>query len=771
MELKKIEFFNKLSFITLLITLFVSLFLFIPYISVSLEISKSFLLSIGTILSFFFWLIGRLGEGKIIIPKDRLILFAFLIPLVFLIASLFSISPKASFFGSGFEIGTLGSMLILSMIFFLSSINFQSEKRLWFFVSALFVSGLILILFELFVVFIGFSHTLPMFLKGVSFGNLVGDWNNFALLLGIFVLLSTITIELLNTKILFKIIQYLLLTLSIIILFVINFQFVWLLVGIFSLIIFIYSISIQRSGINIIGGENNKKRFPYISLIIIFTSFLLLISHTFVGNFVSKYANLNNPNIRPSIVTTFNVAVEAIKHNYFLGTGPNTFVIDWTLWQPENITPTIFWNIDFTNGYSFLSTIAVTTGLVGLLLFVLFFIIYLVRGLQSIKVALKDTISNYFIVTILIISIYSWITIIFYNPNILILMLAFCSSGILVGILAYKQTIHMKVFSFLTNTRYYVFYTAGVVLLMVSLIFLVYVYVQKFTSIVYFYKSLNNENRMESLLESERLILKAISIEDNDTYYRLLSDIYLNQIIFISNNKKTSPDILKSDIQQLITNSENAAKSAIAKNPKYYLNYMNLGNLYKTLAPLSIDGSRDNAIVAYDKAYLLAPHNPSILLAKASLEFTHKNNIEARKFINQALDLKSNYVDAIFLLAQIETNEGNFTEAIKQAERGGEVAPNDPTVFFRIGLLHYDLSNFTSAIYALEKAVMLNDRYWDARFLLGQAYKNSGRISDALVQFNVLNKALPDNQDVKNAINLINELQTENDTLNVEKLP
>ena len=138
MESKKVAFFNKLSFVTLLGTVFLSLFFFIPFVSVSLVASKGFLISIGVTLSVFLWLIARLGEGKFVIPKDRLILFAGIIPVVFLVSSFFSPSLYVSFFGSGFEIGTFGSMLVLFCIFFLSTIYFQTEKRLWFFFYSLF---------------------------------------------------------------------------------------------------------------------------------------------------------------------------------------------------------------------------------------------------------------------------------------------------------------------------------------------------------------------------------------------------------------------------------------------------------------------------------------------------------------------------------------------------------------------------------------------------------------------------------------------------------
>ena len=756
MESKKVEFFNKLSFVTLLFTLFACIFFFIPYTPVTLEASKGFLLSVGATLSLFFWLISRLGDGKFIIPKDKLILFGLAIPLVFLIASLFSSSLYISLFGSGFEVGTFGSMLVLFIIFFLSSIYFQSEKRLWYFIGAMFVSGIILVLFELINMFIGFDRILPGFLQGMSSGNLVGSWNNFAFLLGIIVLLSVFTIELLKTKTVLRVIQYSLLSLGILLLIIINVPLVWILVALFSLIIFVYSVSIQHSGVKIIQGENSSKKFPFTSLIILFVSLASLIGSNLVSGFISSYVSLNNPDIRPSIVTTSQIAFNSIKHNPLFGTGPNTFVIDWALWQPKEIAQTVFWNVDFTNGYSLLTTFVVTTGIAGFIALLFFLIIYVTRSIQSIRIALQNTLSNYFIMTTLMISIYSWITIIFHNPNIIMLMLAFSSSGMLVGILVYKQAVPVKSFSFLTDPRNSFFSILGLVVLMVAAASLTYVYVEKFTSIMYFSKGLSSDNTIESLSRSEGMFLKAISLDKNDFYYRSLSQLYLSQIGVLVNDKTISPDILKSNLQQLVNNAQQSASLAVSQNPKQYLNYVNLGNIYSALVSLSVENSYESAMAAYSEASLLSPNNPSIILAKASLEFTNKNNSEARKYIKQALDLKANYIDAIFFLVQIETAEGNLDEAIKQAELAGSMAPNDPTVFFRLGLLRYNNGSYTSAISAFEKAVLLDNSYLNARYFLGQSYKKVGRTDDALVQFNILKSIAPDNQDVKDAISSIN---------------
>jgi len=751
MESKKVEFFNKLSFSTILATLFISLFFFIPYVPVTLDASKGFLISIGATLALFFWLIARLGEGKFLVPKDKIILFAGAIPLVFLIASLFSSSKYISLFGSGFEIGTFGSMFVMFILFFLSAIYFQEEKRLWSFYKVVFLGAVILAVFELINMFIGFGRFMPGLLKGISAGNLVGTWNDFALFFGLIILLVLFTIEFLRSKGTFLVIQYFLLVTGLIFLVMINLPMVWILVGLFSIIIFVYSISVQQAGIKVVHGDD-KKKFPFTTLIVVFICLVFLVGNNSIGGLISRYVSLPNLDVRPLASTTSQIAVQAIKHNPFFGTGPNTFIMDWALWQPKVVAQSIYWNVDFTSGYSSLLTFAVTTGILGITAWLMFLGVFAIRGVKSLHRALRSTLSNYFTITMLMTAIYSWITIIFYTPNAIMFMFAFISSGILIGVMVFNETVHVKHFSFLGDPRNSFFSILGLMILMIATLSTTYIYAEKFASIIYFSRGSTSANTIEGLSNSEKMLTNALLLDQNDIYYRTLSQIYIAEIGLLLNDKSISEDTLKSNVQRLVTLSEQSAAAAVKQNPKQYVNYVNLGNVYSSLVPLSIPNSYEQAVVAYDKAKALAPNNPSILLSRANLEIAHKSNTEARKFIDQAIVLKADYTDAIFLLAQIETNEGNLSGAIKQAERAGQLTPNDPTVFFRLGLLRYNNSEYTGAVSAFEQAVILDPAYLNARFFLAQSYQKVGRSDDALVQYNIISKAVPDNQSVKDAI-------------------
>lgn len=754
MESKNVSLINKLSFFSLVGSLLLSVFFFVPYSSVTADASKGFLISIGVIASVFFWLIARLMDGKFLIPKDKIMLSVLSLPVMFFVASLFSSSLHTSLFSSGFEVGTFGFILTMSLIFFLSSIYFQGEKGLSVFFKFLFLGGAIAAGLQLIYVFLGNISFVAKFFSAISSGNFVGSWNDFVLFMGLMVILSIFTLEFLKLSKKYKIFLYILMAVGLVFMMIINIPFVWLLVGLFSLVVFVYSISIQ----NVKKGDGEKeKKLPVPSLIVMIVSVLFLIGGSLFGSLISRYVNLYNPDVRPSLSATSQIAWKAVKHNPFFGTGPNTFAIDWALWKPEVIKDTAYWNLDFVQGVGLVPTFLVTTGVLGFLAILVFMGLFLWKGVKSLKFAFGDDPSNYFMMSSFILAVYGWVAMLIYTPGILICALTFAASGVFIGVLVNKKIVPVYNISFLNDPRNSFFSILTIVVLMIVAISGVYMYTQKFVSIVYFSKGVSaTDNSVESMSKSERMLLNAIALDQNDLYYRTLSQVYVAQLNYILTDKTLSEDIVKSRAQSVVASIQQSASGAVSVSPKNYQNWVNLGNVYSSLVTMGVDKAYENAVDSYSKALTFAPSNPSILLARAQLEFLKKDNESAKKYIEEALKMKKDYLDAIFMMAQIQTSEGNLPGAIKQAEYAASLYPNDPSVFFQLGLLRYNNNEFTNAVSAFETAVILNPSYFNARYFLGMSYAKIGRTADAKIQFEILNKYIPDNADVKKELDKLN---------------
>lgn len=653
MGLRNYNFFNQLSFAFLLLTLFLVPFFFTPYSLLSLDANKGLIIFIGISLSTIFWLISILFGGQIKILQDRLMILGAIIPLIFLISSYFSPFFYISLLGNGFEIGTFISILILYLIFVLSAVHFQKEKRFWYFGLILFSSLSLIFIFQIINLIIGIENIFPGFLKGIPANNLVGNWNDFALLAGLSVLFSLCIIELLKIKKIFLILSYSLLIISLFFLAVIHVPSLWLLVGLLALIILVYCLGVNKFNSNKI-EFSNKFKIPYTSLAVIIIAIIFLVGGVRLNEFVVNRIDIRNYDIRPSMTATNHIVSNSLKQNPFLGTGPNTFSIDWVLWRSPDINQTIFWNVDFVNGYSLLLTFLVSVGILGFLAFLLFIVVYLVRGIQSIKIIYEDKISNYFIMMFLLISIYGWLIFIFYNPNYVLLTITFSVCGLLIGYLVVQKVIKVRTFSFINNSFTKILMTLILNILIFLLLFIIYIYTLRYVSIVYYTRSLNfEENNPLSLEYSQKMLDKAISLNKSDIYYRAMSQIYINQLNHLLSNYDLSNQAINQNMQVLIDQAEANAIEAVNQNRSYYINYVNLGNIYSSLVPLSVKDSYNGALLAYNTANKLSPSNPQIHFLRAQLEEKNKNLDLAKEYLKQALDLKKDYLEASLLLDKL----------------------------------------------------------------------------------------------------------------------
>lgn len=225
-----------------------------------------------------------------------------------------------------------------------------------------------------------------------------------------------------------------------------------------------------------------------------------------------------------------------------------------------------------------------------------------------------------------------------------------------------------------------------------------------------------------------------------------LGIIRLNQTL---NSTEGTVDERRTKFQEELANAIQHAQRATELRPENFQNWLTLGRVYASVVPLQIQGAYDNAKQSLDKAKAVAPHNPQIYLALAELETLNQNTTAAKDYLNQALIEKNNYTAAVYLLAQIQIAEGDLKSALQSVEAATILAPDNPVVFFQLGLLRYNNRDFTGAVAAFQEAVRLNDAYSNARYFLGLAYYNLKQTNEAIIQFERIETLNPDNEEVK----------------------
>ncbi|PIP68735.1 hypothetical protein COW91_03310 [Candidatus Nomurabacteria bacterium CG22_combo_CG10-13_8_21_14_all_32_8] len=661
---------DRISFWALFVVIVLLPVFFLPFTQIPVETSKGLLLVIGLVVSIIFWIAARFSDGKVSVPKSWLLFSAFGILLVFLISALFSDTLSVSLFGTMLDVGTFYFILGAFLLMLVSSIVLKDIKNAKTVFWGVIMASILLFIFQALRLFL--PELLSLGVLGGKTDTILGSWNAFGLFAGFSTIISLFVIEFFSIPRITKWILGILIVFSVILSAAVNFPLIWEILGISALIIFVYKISLSF-GKKQEGEEGNEgKRFPAFSFAVVMISLLFFMSGQFIGGLLPNSLGLSNFEIRPSFGATMTVTGGALMKDPVLGVGPNKFGEVWSMYKPQEINSTQFWDTSFNSGSGLLPTFASTTGSLGILAWVMFFVVFVIAGVKSLFSSIKNNMS-WEIVAFFVAALYLFISSFFYSTGGVIFLLAFAFTGIFIGLSSSSRENGEIVFSFLDDPRKSFFSILFLVVLMIVSAAVGFKYVERLASVSYFGKTLSST----TIPEAEDSIIKAISLHQNDLYLRTYAQVYLTKINSIVSKGTSLSDAEKADLQASFDQAVNGAQLAVEYNNANYLNYSSLGLVYNTVGLLGVKDAYSKAIEAYKIASTLNPLNPGIKLATGRVFFADGKIKEARDYIKEALSLKSDYIEALITISQIEKSDGNTTVAISYAEQALSLAPDN----------------------------------------------------------------------------------------------
>lgn len=744
---------NIAAYIFYVLTFLLPVFV-LPFTVESLAFSKALIFYIAVGAVFLLWLIARLQKGGIKIPKSALLLSLAGIVLVRLASSLFSLNPKLSLIGAGYEIDTFFFFLFAGIGLFLTSILFQSEKRAAVFYSLLFVSAVAVFVFQL--VHIVFNLNIFSGFFPIKTSNLIGGWNDFAVFFGFVALSAIVFFELLELNRRIKIALFILIILSFMAMLAVNFSVLWYVLGAFILIFLVYNFSCH--GLGAFSAEipqiNPGRKLINLSFFVIILIFLFILAKGILGD-ITVFLGTNIIDVRPSWTATYEVACKTLSERPVLGSGPNTFLYDWLKFKPESINSTIFWNTRFQSGIGWLPSMLATSGILGAIALIAFLAILIYYGLKVVSYT-GNNLNRALLVALFLDSLYLWSFAVFYSPGLPIFILAFLTTGILIAGLARAEKIKTIELSFLKNPKMSFISVLIIVFLILATVFSVYLFAQKYWAGYSYAMALKVLNTSGDLGGAESGISKAGRLDKQDVYFRDLSELGILRIRQILSQSEAAPEILQNQFRDALGFALQNAQIAADLNPLDPLNWAQMGRIYESVMPLNISGAKDFAINSYNEALKRSPLDPSFYLAMARVEAQSDNIGKAREYIDSALSIKNDFAAALFFLSQIEAQQGNLKEAIQRNEQAVLVASNDIGVLFQLGLLYYQDKNYDGAKFAFEKTIALSANYSNARYFLGLVYDKKGMKKEAIGQFEKIKELNPDNDEVRRILNNLN---------------
>lgn len=737
---------------------------FVGVEGVGLYTAKITLLATGLVAIFAVFLSSVLSTGAIEMPKARYLLPMGIFAIVALASSALSGAIGYSVVGSVFDLGTSGSILMLVFSLFMTVMVVRSVGMVGKVILAFIYSALCLSVYTLFGMFAASSLPASVASKMPLFP--AGGVIDTAIILGVAVILSLCAVNMTEVSKRMKIILSVLMAFSILFIGAANFMPVVIILGIISLVFFVYILSWsvgRKFGDNpseqdiqepSSGAENalGQQKISLSSLAVLIATVVLLLGGTGMAGYLSKVMKVETAEVRPNFETTMNLTVAAWQKNFVFGIGPNRFAEFWALHKPAEINQTQFWNADFYSGSGFVPTIAITMGPLGLLSLLAFMVLYVASGVKAIFAQANSGRSRYLATASFLVSLYLWIVLFLYTPSVVVLALAFIFTGLFTTTLVSQGIVGLWRINIFSNPKTNFLSVLSIVILLIMSIAGGYFVWERAASSVAFQKGILEYQNTGNIPLARESMVKAIGIAESDIYWRGLAEISLADLggtLSGITDQSQITDTIKVKAQGLIADAVESAKKATEADNGNFANWFALGRVYEVLSGNGVQGSLESARGAYAEAALRSPGNPSVPLALARLDAMAGNIPGARENIGKALALKNNYTDAYYTLAQLEAASNNVSGAIRSVEAAAIVDPNNTGLYFQLGLLKYNQKDFAGAASAFERAVVLVPDYANAKYFLGLSYYQTGKKAEALRQFQDLSASNPDNNEIK----------------------
>lgn len=721
--------YRKIGRFCLLVLVFFVPFFVLPFTSAPVNQAKNLLLSVLVSLATISFLGVVIRERRFEMPKSRLGFAIATLLGVQIISTIFSKNPQVSFYGNLAVPDALLNFLLYGLLFFLTFFFFRAEnlKKIarWFF------SGIAITAILGIVQLFG-RYLLPWnFTRETSF-NSTGSITAWGILLAaVFALIAEMPLQTFSRRN-----KWVLILLGASVVFglvVLNFQLLWISIALLMIVIAAFHFVTHN-------------RFGGSLVLVVVALFLALTSQSLP---VLRSVPLE---VRPTFGVSGSIAKSIIGPRFLFGIGPATFPYEWTLHRPVALNTTQFWQTQFSQGFGFYITALTTTGVVSLLAFLLlilaFFrsVIHLLDNREALVIAAGIS--------------FLFISMLFFPASISGFTFLFFGLGLLarlegrVGMVDVQKLTRKKSFSVFMSC----------VILMALMFAALYTLTQKYIAAAYGASSLRAIASGDTG-HAIQAVQSATNLDgSSDEYFRSASQVLLVRINQLSQaNASNSTDAgIRAEFQSDVANVVFAARRATELNPLDVINWINLAQSYEGLIPLA-NGADLFADASYRKAMEIDPQNPSLptslarvlggIAERGDAATRAKKLEEAHAMIDAALRLKSDYAPAHFFAAQLYIQEGNSDKATAKFNEAKAASPFDQGLAFQIGLIYYQMNQFSAAQREFERAINIDPNYANARYFLGLTYDRSSQKSLALEQFKILQSFFPDNAEIKRIVN------------------
>jgi len=652
-----INIFSKIIEGGLILLAFLLPLFFLPITSEAFEFPKQILLVFGISLLTIVWIIKMILERSVKILHSPLTLPILIFFGIFFLSTIFSVHRFSSIFGPYPRLhGGLISLFIYLLTFFLVATCLREKKQIARVLFALCFSGFLIAVIGIFNFFD--FYLLADFLRGrfVTPAGLADGSSLFLVLIFPILALSFFFGESLTLRFLSGLAGFF-------------FLFYIFLISQIAAILSVFLVFLLA----LFFARFQSSRTAAIRLGAVFLLILFLLAINNLGFVKSQIPFLKDRLVQHDLSIDLDTAW-AITTGGFqslkilaLGSGPSTYLFDFTSFKPLGFNQTPFWDLRFEKSFNEYFQIISTLGLLGLIAFI--YLLLAIGRMAKEILPKKDLLSQICLFSVILFAFIG-----FFVPSATLtswtfwLFLGlFVSSARLINLTGIRE-IELSVATVqprgLSQAKEEILpWLVGLISILV-LVPLLWQEANIFRAEIHFTKAQAEQFKgqpdanfiLESLREARDIM------PPNDTYRRTLSATTLNFTIL--GQQQLSEDTKQWLLQEAIREGEIAVRLA----PHNIFNWENLQRVYTLVTLERNDELLINNI--FPQEIFLDPRNPRHWNDLGWVYFNMRNDIDTAKWhFQRAISLKPDFPDARYNLARIYKEEGKKERAVQEYEQ------------------------------------------------------------------------------------------------------
>ncbi|MDO8637984.1 MAG: O-antigen ligase family protein, partial [Candidatus Daviesbacteria bacterium] len=373
---------------------------------------------------------------------------------------------------------------------------------------------------------------------------------------------------------------------------------------------------------------------------------------------------------------SWKISIDSFRDSPLWGTGPGTYLFDFTSYKPISFNTTKFWNIRFDQPFNEYFQILATLGALGLIAILLLTVVFLSSAFKSLT-STQGSLSLSLAITCIVF----FLLLLLHSSTLLVWVLGiiFLAFFMIVNKNLTKQ-IHIGITNpgsrkVDENGDVSLQFDILPVLILIAIVALVgtgYYFVgYKFALADFHHRQALNAASLGQGFNAYNSLITAERINPDIDLYRIdmaQTNFALANIIASSKGPtEASPagsltDEDKQNIQTLLSQAISEGRNATTLSPRNPANWEVLGSIYR-----QISGVAQNALSfsldSYGRAIQNDPLNPTLRLTVGGIYYSAKNYDLAIRFFGDAVNLKPDYANAYFNLGVAYKDKGDLVSA------------------------------------------------------------------------------------------------------------